>query len=76
MAWTPPSKFIVVITCLLWLFGLFIILDQGVLFWSDTLLPTFTLFDFSPFQTWLLIAFIVLFLSWFLFFLAIKFKGL
>ncbi|MFX1234912.1 MAG: hypothetical protein ACFFBY_10180 [Promethearchaeota archaeon] len=76
MAWTPPSKAIVFITFLLWIFGLFIILDQSLILWNDTLLPTFSLLGLAPFQIWLLIAMIVFFFSWFLFFLVIVLRGL
>ncbi|MGB5910721.1 MAG: hypothetical protein WBH31_05960 [Promethearchaeia archaeon] len=76
MAWTPPSKFIVVITFLLWIFGLFILIDMSVIFWNDLLLPRVYLFGLANFQSWLLIAIIVFFFSWILFFLAIKLKGL
>ncbi|MFX0018975.1 MAG: hypothetical protein ACFFAK_14795 [Promethearchaeota archaeon] len=76
MAWTPPSKFIVVITFLLWIFGLFILLDMSVIFWNDLILPSIHLFGLANFQSWLLIAMIVFFFSWILFFLAIKLKGL
>jgi hypothetical protein len=76
MAWTPPSKFIVVITFLLWIFGLFILIDMSVIFWNDLTLPSIHLFGLANFQSWLLIAIIVFFFSWILFFLAIKLKGL
>ncbi len=76
MAWTPPSKFIVIITFLLMVFGIFILLDVSVIAWSTLILPTIHLFELANFQSWLLIAMIVFFLAWFLFFLAIKLKGL
>ncbi|MFX1500116.1 MAG: hypothetical protein ACFFDH_04030 [Promethearchaeota archaeon] len=75
MAWTPPSKFAVVITFLLMAFGIFILLDMSVIFWKDLILPTIHIFDLSNFQSWLLIAMIIFFLAWFLFFLAVKLKG-
>ncbi|MFX0031363.1 MAG: hypothetical protein ACFE8E_04255 [Candidatus Hodarchaeota archaeon] len=76
MAWTPPTKAMVFITFLLWVFGLFIMLDQSTLLWAPSILPAFSFFGFSSPQTWMLIALIVIFLSWFLFFLAIIVKGL
>ncbi|MFX1496173.1 MAG: hypothetical protein ACFFBH_01470 [Promethearchaeota archaeon] len=76
MAWTPPSKFIVVLTFLLWIFGLFILFDLSGIIWSPQLLPSFSLFTFSPNQTWMLIAIIIFFFTWFLFFLAIKVRGI
>ncbi|MFX1366477.1 MAG: hypothetical protein ACFFCE_19670 [Promethearchaeota archaeon] len=76
MAWTPPSKLTVVITFLLMAFGIFILLDMSVIFWKDLILPTIHIFDLSNFQSWLLIAMILLFLAWFLFFLGVKLKGI
>jgi hypothetical protein len=76
MAWTPPSKFIVTITFLLWGFGIFILLDQWTIFWTGTLLPIIHPFGLSSYISWLLIAMIVFFFSWFLFFLGVTLKGL
>lgn len=76
MAWTPPSKFIVFITFLLWAFGLYILLDQYHIFWASPLLPLIYLFGLSSYQFWMLIAILVFFFSWFLMFLAVKLKGL
>ncbi|MFX1568349.1 MAG: hypothetical protein ACFFCV_08270 [Promethearchaeota archaeon] len=75
MAWTPPSKFTVIITFLLMAFGIFILLDESVIFWHSLILPTIHLFGLSNFQSWLVIAMIVFFLAWFLFFLGVKLKG-
>jgi hypothetical protein len=77
MAWTPPSKFIVVLTFLIMAFGVFILLDQSVLIWTGTILPTmYVIPGVSSFQFWMMIAAIVFFLTWFLFFLGVKMKGL
>ena len=76
MGWTPPSKFTVIITFLLMAFGIFILLDMSVIFWSSLILPTIHLFGLANFQSWLLIAMIVFFVAWFLFFLGVKLKGL
>ena len=77
MAWTPPSKVVVFLTFLIMAFGVFILLDQSVVFWTGTLLPIIHLTpSLSSFQSWMIIAAIVVFLSWFLFFLGIKLKGL
>lgn len=72
MAWTPPSKIIVVLTFLLMVFGIFILIDMASLIWPH-FLPSFQI---GTEPGWLIIALIVLFLSWFLFFLAIILKGL
>jgi len=75
MGWTPPTKFTVIITCLLWIFGLFVLFDQ-VFLAPDSLLPEFSLGTFSSLQTWILFAMIAFFLVWFLMFLGVKLKGL
>jgi len=72
MGWTPPSKFIVILTFLLMVFGIFIFLDQSTLFWTP-LLPFFAL---GTLPVWFLIALILFFLTWFLFFLGVKLKGI
>ena len=56
-------------------FGIFILIDMSVIFWSDLILPTIHIFDLANFQSWLLIAMILFFLAWFLFFLGVKMKG-
>ena len=75
MGWTPPTKITVVITFLLWIFGLFVLIDQ-VFLDPDSLLPEFSLGTFSSFETWILFAMIAFFLAWFLMFLGVKLKGL
>jgi hypothetical protein len=72
MAWTPPSKFIVVITFLFMAFGIFILMDLSMGLWTS-LLPAFPI---GTYDGWLIIALILFFLTWFLFFLAVKLKGL
>jgi hypothetical protein len=76
MGWTPPSKFTVFIAFLLMAFGIFILLDVSVILWSDLILPRIYLFDLANFQSWLLVAMIIFFCSWFLFFLGVKLTGL
>ena len=77
MAWTPPSKFTVILAFLLMAFAVFIPLDQGLILWGPPpLLPTIYLPGFSSFQSWMIIEAIVVFFSWFLFFLGVKLKGL
>lgn len=76
MAWTPPSRVTVSLTFLLMAFGIFILLDQFTIFWTGTLLPIIHPFNLSSFVSWILIAMIVFFFSWFLFFLSVKLKGL
>ncbi|MFX1316237.1 MAG: hypothetical protein ACFE9T_10260 [Promethearchaeota archaeon] len=79
MAWTPPSKFTVIISFLICAFGIFILYDlaffypefEGILYEWD-----FKIGDFNVYETWMLIAMVVLFLAWFLMFLGVRLKGL
>ncbi|MFW9828455.1 MAG: hypothetical protein ACFFEY_12765 [Candidatus Thorarchaeota archaeon] len=72
MGWTPPSKFTVVLTFLLMVFGIFILLDQSTYFWAP-LLPSFLIGTYSG---WFIIALILFFLTWFIFFMGVKLTGL
>ncbi|MFX0023597.1 MAG: hypothetical protein ACFE9S_14820 [Candidatus Hermodarchaeota archaeon] len=72
MGWTPPSKFTVVLTFLLMVFGIFILLDQLLGAWTP-LLPAL---NFAGYDGWLIIALILFFLTWFLFFMGVKLSGL
>ncbi|MFX0141181.1 MAG: hypothetical protein ACFFDN_46510 [Candidatus Hodarchaeota archaeon] len=72
MGWTPPSKFIVILTFLLMAFGIFVLFDQ----YSGLFGPYLPGFVLGPLDVWFLISVILFFLTWFLFFLAVKFKGL
>jgi len=71
MGWTPPSKFIVILTFILMAFGLFILIDM--IFLSPSLLPNFEL---AGYHGWSIIVLILFFLTWFLFYLGVKLKGL
>jgi len=70
--WTPPSKFIVTLTFLLMAFGIFILMDQYLGVWA-TLLPVL---DFAGYNGWLIIALLLFFLTWFLFFMGVKLSGI
>lgn len=72
MAWTPPSKFIVVLTFLIMAFGIFIFMDQLFMLWVSVL-PDFLI---SGYNGWIIIALALFFLTWFLFFLGVKLKGI
>ena len=72
MGWTPPSKFTVIITFLLMAFGIFILLDMTAVIWPRVL-PVFAI---GALNGWFVIALILFFLTWFLFFLGVKLKGL
>lgn len=72
MGWTPPSKLMVIITFLLMAFGLFILMDLFLGVWTP-ILPSFPL---AGYNGWFIIALILYFLTWFLFFLSIRLKGI
>jgi hypothetical protein len=76
MGWTPPTKFTVFITFLLMAFGIFILMDVSVIFWDDLILPTIHILDLANFQSWLLVAMIVFFVSWIIFYLGIRLSGM
>lgn len=75
MGWTPPTKFTVIISFLLLAFGIYILVDI-VFLAPDNILPELTLGDINAFETWTLIAIMVLFLSWFIFYLGVRLTGL
>jgi hypothetical protein len=70
--WTPPSKMIVVLTFVLMVFGIFILMDVTSMFWAS-LLPGFLI---GTFNGWFIIALILFFLTWFLFFMGVKLSGI
>jgi len=72
MGWTPPSKFIVLLTFLIMAFGIFILLDLFLSAWA----PLLPVFDLLGYNGWFIIALVLFFLTWFFFFLGVKFKGL
>jgi uncharacterized protein YggT (Ycf19 family) len=77
MSWTPPSKFTVVLSFLLFLGGLFIIVDMIFSPFAGTpILPVIGFLGFSYHQSWIIIALVLFFLSWFLFYLGVQLKGL
>ena len=75
MSWTPPSKFTVFLSFIIMAFGLFIVLDVTGAIWTR-ILPDISLFGLISFQSWLLIAMIVIFFSWILFYLGVQLKGM
>ncbi|NHJ24939.1 MAG: hypothetical protein EAX89_10210 [Candidatus Lokiarchaeota archaeon] len=75
MAWTPPSKFTVFLSFLLLAGGLFILIELiftpiGLAF------PVITVTGFSSFQIWVMIGLGLVFLSWILFLLGVRLKGM
>ena len=79
MAWTPPTKFTVIISFLICVLGIYILVDLGFLLpEGDSILidTDFKIGDLDVYETWMLIAIVVLFLAWFLMFLGVRLKGL
>ncbi|MFX0006267.1 MAG: hypothetical protein ACFFA7_12075 [Promethearchaeota archaeon] len=74
MGWTPPSKFTVFLTFLFMAFGVFILMDIGLGLWPSLLASVS--FAIGPYNGWYIIALILFFLTWFLFFLGVKLSGL
>ena len=74
MGWTPPSKFIVVITFLLMAFGIAIFMDINMGLWPS-FLAGFA-FNIGTYDGWVIIGLILVFLTWFLFFLGVKLTGI
>jgi len=74
MGWTPPSKFIVILTFLLMVFGIFIFMDLLFGLWPSLLAAV--PFAIGPYNGWIIIALILFFLTWFLFFLGVKLSGI
>ncbi len=72
MGWTPPSKAIVSITAVTMTFAIIILLDMHGLIWPS-ILPEITI---ETYNVWLVIALVLVFLTWFLFFLGVKLKGI
>ncbi len=73
MGWTPPSKGMVIVTFFTMIIGIFILLDSAGIW--PSLLASIPL-TIGTFDGWLIIAVILVFLTWFLFFLAVKMKGI
>lgn len=75
MAWTPPSKFIVVLTFLMWAGGLFLLIDLN---WNLTGLtyPVIAIAGLTSEEVWFIIGLGLLGLAWLLMFFAVKLKGL
>ncbi len=74
MSWTPPSKFTVFLSFLLFLGGLFIIVE--IIFDVFGILPIIGFLGFSYHQSWVIIGLVLFFLSWILFYLGVQLKGL
>lgn len=74
MSWTPPSKFTVFLSFLLFLGGLFIIVE--IIFDIFGILPIIGFLGFSHHQSWVIIGLVLFFLSWILFYLGVQLKGL
>lgn len=79
MGWTPPSKFTVMLSFLICVFAIFILYDLAFLLpeGDSILLETdFEIGDWTVPQTWMFIAMVAVFLTWFLLFLGVRLTGL
>jgi len=74
MAWTPPTKWTVVFSFLVLAGGLFVLSE--LLLGYTAVLPALPLGACSSAEVWVMIALVLVFLSWFLMFLGVKLKGL
>lgn len=72
MGWTPPSKFIVIVTCFTMIFGVIIFMDLNMGLWP-TILPVI---DLAGYNLWVIIGLILFVLTWLLFFLGVKLSGI
>lgn len=72
MGWTPPSKFIVILTFITMIFGIFIFMDLYMGLWVR-ILP---ILEFGGYNVWLIIGLILVFLTWFLFYMGVKLSGI
>ncbi len=75
MAWTPPTKFTVMLSFLLLAGGLFI-LEELFFTLTGGILPVLALGTFSSTETWGIIGMGLVFLAWFFMFLGVRLKGL
>lgn len=73
MAWTPPSKFTVILSFLCLAGGLFILVE--LFFALTNILPILALGTFTSEETWGIIGLALVFLAWFLMFLGVRLKG-
>lgn len=73
MAWTPPSKFTVILSFLCLAGGLFILVE--LFFALTNILPILALGTFTSEETCGIIGLALVFLAWFLMFLGVRLKG-
>jgi len=74
MAWTPPTKFTVILSFICLAVGLFILIE--LLLGLYSILPALALGTFSSSEIWGIIGMGLVFLAWFLMFLGVRVKGL
>ena len=74
MAWTPPTKFTVMLSFVCLAGGLFILIE--LLLGLYSILPVLDLGTFSSSEIWGIIGMVLVFLTWFLMFLGVRVKGL
>jgi len=74
MAWTPLTKFIVILSCLLLAGGFYVL--NVIFFVTPGLLPTLALGTLNHTETWGLIGTGLMFFAWWLMFLGLKLEDL
>ncbi len=74
MAWTPPTKFTVMLSFLCLAAGLFILTE--LFFTLISILPPLDFGTFSSDQWWGIFGMTLVFLAWFLMLLGVRVKGM
>ncbi|TFF85677.1 MAG: hypothetical protein EU518_00710 [Promethearchaeota archaeon] len=76
MGYSPPKKITVVVSFLLLALGFLLVIS---IFWIDDIwnvLQTITIPGLSSTELWVIIALVLIFLSWLLFFIGINYRGI
>jgi hypothetical protein len=76
MAWTPPTKFTVILSFLLLLGGLFILIEHFFALFGGILPPLAIGMGFTSDQWWGIFGMGLCFFSYFFMFLGVRLKGL
>jgi len=76
MGYSPPKKITVVLSFLLLALGFLLVIS---IFWIPEIwnvLQTITIPGLSAIELWVIIALVLIFLSWLLFFIGINYRGI
>jgi len=74
MAWTPITKFTVILSSFLFVGGFYILTNLFLV--APDLLPTIALGTYSHTESWGIIGTILMFIAWWLMFLGLKLESL